>query len=64
MQERLIIEVRRDKYNEWEVSIEKGGWRNTYELTAPEINPYWDAVDYMIRMAESTNAASSKMTFS
>ena len=64
MQELLVIEVKRDKNNEWEVAIEKGGWRNTYELTDHELHPYWDAIDYMIRMAESTNAASSRMTFS
>ena len=64
MQERLIIEIRRDKYNEWEVSIEKGGWRNTYDPTDYALHPYWGAIDHMIRIAESTNAASSKMTFS
>lgn len=59
---KLILTLFRDKNNDYNVRIERDGWINTYPLQAPETTPYCDAIDYMLRLVESTGAASSTMT--
>lgn len=59
---KLILTLFRDKNNEWNVRIEREGRKNTYPLQVPETTPYWDAIDYMLRIVESTGAAQATFT--
>lgn len=59
---KLILSLFRDKNNEYNVRVVHDGCINTYPLQAPETTPYWDAIDYMLRIVESTGAASSTLT--
>lgn len=59
---KLTITLFRDKNNDYNVRIERDGRINTYPLQDPETTPYWDAIDYMLRIVESTGAASSTLT--
>lgn len=59
---KLILSLFRDKNKEYNVRVVRDGRINTYPLQAPETTPYWDAIDYMLRIVESTGAASSTLT--
>lgn len=59
---KIILRLHRDNNRDWQVTIHRDGWINTYPLQAPETTPYRDAIDYMQRICESTNAAESTLT--
>lgn len=59
---KLTLTLFRDKNNDYNIRIERDGCINTYPLQAPETTPYWDAIDYMLRIVESTGAAQATFT--
>ena len=61
---KLVIEVVRKEDNTFEVYANVRGKRRRYDIDAPEISRYRASIDWLMSMAQSTNAGSVSFTAS